>query len=51
MAPTDIACNNYASPSSSSADQISAKWKEGQEVENTDNQRYRLPQGEGSISP
>ena len=26
MAPTDIACNNCASPSSS-ADQISAKWK------------------------
>ena len=27
MAPTDIACNNCASPSSSPADQISAKWK------------------------
>ncbi|HKG42516.1 MAG TPA: hypothetical protein VKA98_10290 [Nitrososphaeraceae archaeon] len=48
MAPTDIACNNCASPSSSPADQISAKWK-GKKWKNTDNQRYRLPQDEGSI--
>ena len=27
MAPTNIACNNCASPSSSPADPISAKWK------------------------